>query len=834
MKILALPRDANPYQTLLYRSLADRGVRVRYVCERTPSQTANLLLLPLELALARLAGWRILHVHWVFKFAITGSSRWRGLRRLSQVWFGLMLRLARLLDIRLVWTAHNVLPHERVFDDDVAARRTLVTACDLVLAHTQAALDGLRAIGAEPRRAVLVPLASAPAPDVRLPPPGAGEGPLELLFFGRVAAYKGVEELLEAVARLPAGTGVRLTVCGATADPGLRRRLEALAAGLEARVRLRLEHVGDEELAAALAGCDAVVLPFREVTTSTSVLHAMANARVVVVPDLPAFASIPDGALVRYDGSVAGLTETLAGLAGEEQERLARTGRAAADYAREFSWGDFAERTLAGLRGLERPVLRRPLVRQPTAPRPSAVRTGAASRAMEPPASQGEATHPAGRPSLLRRAVQRVGGEVLYRGSLLLVANSVLLALFGFVFWAVAARLYEVAAVGLFSGVSAAVVMLATVASLGLPNTMLRHLAGSDQPRELLAAALVSVMTLGAGVCLVAVELLGPSLPADLQLDRPAGGTGLLVGLVALVAANAVTDAGLIAVREPRLVLTKNLAGSVAKVAAVAPLAGLDTEGLVIAYGAGTAVAAGAGMVLLWRRLRSPARRAGLLRAVRPHLSFSAGNYVGVVLGILPLTVVPLIVLAELGPDIAAQFAIAYLLVGFVNFIPSAAAQVLFAELSRSDESRRAQIGKALKAVYALLLPAAAVLLAAAPLVLEIFGPEYTGAADALRVLALGTLFTGGTYLVDVVLTGTDRVGAYVLMNGLNSALVLTGVVLGVQKDLTAVALGWTAAQAVSLLAGIALLAATGAATRPRRGGPSAARGAVAAPPAAR
>ena len=795
MRILAFPRDVNPYQNLLYAALAERGAHVRYAGERTPSQTANLLLLPLELALARLAGWRILHIHWVFGFALTGSSRSPVLRRLSQTWFGFVLGAAQLLGMRVVWTAHNVLPHEPVFEDDVAARRTLVAACDIVLAHTQAALDGLREIGAEPRRAALVPLASVHAPLSRQPPPpGSRAGPLRLLFFGKVAAYKGVEELLEAVAELPDDLSIELTVCGETPDAELGTRLEALGAGLGSRVRLQLEHLADAELAANLAACDAVVLPFRSVTTSTSVLHAMAYGRVVVVPDLPAFAEIPDAALMRYDGSVAGLARTLAQLAAEP-EGLARIGATAAAYEHGLSWDAVAEGTLAALQAPERPAVKAP------APAPA--------EPSEPIAP--EAAKAAPRHGFVGNARERLKREVLYRGSLLLLANSVLLALFGFVFWVVAARLYDVTAVGLFSGVAAAVVMLATVASLGLPNTMLRHLAGSDEPRELLAAALVSVMTLGAGLCLAAVELLGPTLPEDLQLAQPAGGAGLLVGLVALAAANAVTDAGLIAIREPRLVLIKNLAGSIAKVAAVAPLAGLDTEGLVLAYGAGTALSAGFGALLLWSRLRSPSRRPGLLGALRPHLSFSAGNYLGVVLGILPLTVVPLIVLAELGPRLAAQFAVAYLLIGFVNFIPSATAQVLFAELSRPGESRVAQIRTALKAVYALLLPAGVVLVAAAPLLLEIFGPAYAAAAEALRVLALGTLFTGGTYLVDVVLTGTDRVGAYVLMNGLNAVLVLTGVAVGVQHGLTEVALGWTIAQATSLLVGIGLLLMTGA-----------------------
>ena len=133
------------------------------------------------------------------------------------------------------------------------------------------------------------------------------------------------------------------------------------------------------------------------------------------------------------------------------------------------------------------------------------------------------------------RALTRTArAETIFSDSLILIANAVLLAGFGFVFWALAARIHTATTVGLFSGVTAAVVMLATVASLGVPNTFLRHLRHAPQPRVLLAAGLTAVLALGSVLCVAAVALLGPHLPADLQLDRPAGGVGLLVALVAV------------------------------------------------------------------------------------------------------------------------------------------------------------------------------------------------------------------------------------------------------------------------------------------------------------
>jgi hypothetical protein len=157
MKVLVFPRDANPYQSLLYGEMRRLGVQVSYLGELTPIQTLNRLLLPLEIVARRLAGARVLHLHWVFTFAFPGARGFPPMRGVAQAWFLVVLRVSRMVGMHLVWTAHNVLPHEPVFADDVAARRALVEASDLVLVHSRSTLDELAALGAVPRRYAVIP-----------------------------------------------------------------------------------------------------------------------------------------------------------------------------------------------------------------------------------------------------------------------------------------------------------------------------------------------------------------------------------------------------------------------------------------------------------------------------------------------------------------------------------------------------------------------------------------------------------------------------------------------------------------------------------------------------
>ena len=348
MKVLALPREeTNPYQTLLYTEMRRRGVQVSYLGVLTPSHTLNLMLLPLELAVRRIAGARLTHIHWTYYFRLHGSSRFPFLRQVAQAWFLVWLSTLRLLGIRLVWTAHNVLPY-RVFADDLRAERQLVAACDLVIVHSRSTLTRLTALEMVPRRSAVIPHGPY-TPTLRpesLRTPGVGEGSRKLLFFGRVEEYKGVDDLLAAFAALPSGLDAQLTVAGECVDSSLGAMLTTLARRSPGRVTLRLERIPDNEVSQLLETADMVVLPYRQITTSGSAMLALSHGRPLVVPNLPGLANLPDDGVVRYDGTIQGLTTAVTGLILAEASALEKMSAAAYAYCSAISWSEIAEATL--------------------------------------------------------------------------------------------------------------------------------------------------------------------------------------------------------------------------------------------------------------------------------------------------------------------------------------------------------------------------------------------------------------------------------------------------------------------------------------------------------
>lgn len=361
MKVAAFPRDSNPYQSLLHEALRRQDVEVDYLPMPTGSQTLNLLLMPVSLLWARLHGCRILHLHWVFGFSLPGSDRLPVLRLFSQVWFRVVLLCCRVLGIHLVWTAHNVLPHDPVFWNDRVARRWLLGSAGHVIVHDERTVHRLADL-------VDYPDALPPTTVVRhgsykdwyakehttmeearkalsLPPDA-----LVMLFFGRVSVQKGILELLAAFTALceeqhPPAQPI-LVVAGQCTDDDVNTQLGDTAQRLKSRLRLDLRYLPDPVLAGYLAAADVVVLPFRQSTTSGSVVLALTAARPAVLPHLPSLAEVPEAACIRYDPTDPdGLLQGLRSACSLPRGLLSVKGSVGQEAVESVTWSESAQRT---------------------------------------------------------------------------------------------------------------------------------------------------------------------------------------------------------------------------------------------------------------------------------------------------------------------------------------------------------------------------------------------------------------------------------------------------------------------------------------------------------
>ena len=338
--VLMVPENReNPYLDELCRSLGAAGVAASQLSMGpTSSQTLNSLLLLPRLVTRRVRGVRILHLHWTYPFAWEWASGVPLLRRASRWWFTAVLSTARAVGMRIVYTAHNVLPHAPVFDDDRAARHSLLARSDEVIALTEAAGTRLKAEFRVPSSKLTVVPEGTPA--VRsAPSPRRTARPLAVLF-GHLDEYKGVDLLLDAAARLDPAVEVELL--GVASDHRYALVLQDALDRLHAvgrRATWHRRHFTTDELDATLDRALMVVLPFREITNSTSLRVAMAHQVPCVLPTLPALSDVPRAAAFWFaPGDVRDLSRAMHAVMTATDDERATTAKAATEWLEEWSW----------------------------------------------------------------------------------------------------------------------------------------------------------------------------------------------------------------------------------------------------------------------------------------------------------------------------------------------------------------------------------------------------------------------------------------------------------------------------------------------------------------
>jgi glycosyltransferase involved in cell wall biosynthesis len=351
LSVLVTPRSGPPYQELLYRSLEANGVRVRYAVGPTPSQTLNILLAPALLTWCRMRGSRILHIHWVFQFSLPWARQRRWARRLMERWFSVYLQTAHVLGYKLVWTAHDLVPHERVFENDDRARGVLLSKANMVVALSEATAVELRALGARNVRVIPIGSYAEPYPVTTTAEKarasfGFADHDVVVSLIGRVEAYKGADLLLQAIAQLPSSSKIKVLVAGLCTDKTYRRELLHLAEEAEGRAVLDFQWIQDEDLARYLQATDFAVFPFREITNSGSILLAQSFGLPVIIPDLPTLRDIPSDTAMRFEPGFDSLVAALQRAEGLGEPELRALSAAALKWSARADWADIARDTI--------------------------------------------------------------------------------------------------------------------------------------------------------------------------------------------------------------------------------------------------------------------------------------------------------------------------------------------------------------------------------------------------------------------------------------------------------------------------------------------------------
>ncbi|MEB3342544.1 glycosyltransferase [Okeania sp.] len=292
LRVLMVPSDdhlekaLNPYQFLLAQALVIQGISVEH-------WLYNKGKLPIfKGAVARKKHCDVVHIHWI-SFYITGENKY--LYFFSCLKFLFDVLITRLTGFKFVWTVHNYLSHDSKFPGlELWTRRLFVKLVDRIICLNKMTVETIaKEYKFNPAKAIVIP--HGHYRDVYHKPIDLTEARKELnlpktgkvyLNLGLLKPYKGIENLLQVWQdNQDIFTGDMLLIVGKPWDESYAQKLQKLATEIKG-VIISPEFVDNSKLHLYFSAANVVVLPFKNILNSGSLILAMSFGKPVIAPRL--------------------------------------------------------------------------------------------------------------------------------------------------------------------------------------------------------------------------------------------------------------------------------------------------------------------------------------------------------------------------------------------------------------------------------------------------------------------------------------------------------------------------------------------------------------------
>ena len=335
-------RSDNPCQQLLAEGLLEQGKQVKF-----PKGYQRVL--PVTRASLDHAPIDVLHLHWPGPY-LKGQT-W-AVKVVYAVKLLVDLFCVRQQGIRIVWTVHNKVSHDTdVPELELWVRRGVARLADRLIVHDEATRREVAKTYRIPAAKIhVIPHGhyrdvygdSVPKAEAReaLDVPQMGR---VFLNFGMLRPYKGIETLLDVWPVYqrdhPADT---LLIAGKPVDPEYGQALKSQVQSCPNTI-LEDRFIPDEDVHLYFSAADAVILPFRQITTSGSMLLAMSYDAPIIAPRMTSLEKTlqPATVLLYEEGD---LLSTLRKSQHINLEGLAQKTKEACD---ELSWEGIADDTIS-------------------------------------------------------------------------------------------------------------------------------------------------------------------------------------------------------------------------------------------------------------------------------------------------------------------------------------------------------------------------------------------------------------------------------------------------------------------------------------------------------
>jgi beta-1,4-mannosyltransferase len=309
-RVVSLPGlgTSNPYVDLFYRSLLPYGVNLvgalefDYVWLKTninefdcihlhwPENIWREYLGPLHKKI------RFSNIKGAWRLSVKIETTFQPYFDNQKIkWFENCLDYLKGQGKKIIWTWHNIEPHENNGYIDVRGTHILAEKSDLIIFHSRWAEDQCRKMFAIPGKTIVMPHGNYdgiyPEPRNRavvLTEIGLETDKPVVGCLGAMRGYKGIDVACEAVQLL--GGSVQLLCAGMPHH--LFETPKNISKVSNHNISFVTRKLSEQELSDFANACDCILLPYKKITGSGALLLALTLRKGVVASDLPYFREI--------------------------------------------------------------------------------------------------------------------------------------------------------------------------------------------------------------------------------------------------------------------------------------------------------------------------------------------------------------------------------------------------------------------------------------------------------------------------------------------------------------------------------------------------------------
>jgi O-antigen/teichoic acid export membrane protein len=388
--------------------------------------------------------------------------------------------------------------------------------------------------------------------------------------------------------------------------------------------------------------------------------------------------------------------------------------------------------------------------------------------------------------------------DSLYRNSIYLMINTIVITGFGFIFWMINTRLYSAENVGLATALISVMNLIAGLSVLGLNVGLIRYLPkAKDKNKKIntgFTLVIISTIII-TSIFLMFSKYIAPKL-MFVHDNMILSFVFILFMIVASI--DSLMQGIFTAYRKTKYILFKNTVFSVLKIIFPFFLVFLGAYGIFSSYMISSFMALIVSFVILVARFSYKPRFVFYSNIIKKIGGYSFGNYIAGFIGGLPAMLLPLLILNKLGAEQTAYYYVSMMIAALLFASPSSTSSSLFAEGSYNQSKLKHQIKKSIKIIFPLLIPAIIFIIIFGKYLLLFFGKSYSSEGfKFLQLIALSSMFVGINYIFATLLRVKKKIKSLIIISIISALLILGLSWMLIDKGLLGIGYAYLIGQAI-------------------------------------